>query len=64
MQKSFSELSAIAVFLLAATPAFAQSVDEKIKVLEQELTQLKEQQVELSYDPKVWKWKIGRRTLS
>jgi len=47
MQKRFWGLSAIAVFLLAATPAFAQSVDEKIKVLEQELTQLKEQQVEL-----------------
>ena len=47
MQKRFWGLSAIAVFLLAAAPAFAQSVDEKIKVLEQELTQLKEQQVEL-----------------
>ena len=34
-------------FLLAAGSARAQSVDDKIKSLEQELTQLKEQQVEL-----------------
>src|SRR6266446_4326330 len=34
------------VFVLAA-PAFAQSVDDKIKSLEQELTQLKDQQVEM-----------------
>ncbi|MGE5854273.1 MAG: hypothetical protein ACM35E_14145, partial [Deltaproteobacteria bacterium] len=34
-------------FLLAAGSARAQSVDDKIKSLEQELSQLKEQQVEL-----------------
>lgn len=33
--------------LFAAAPALAQSVDDKIKSLEQELTQLKEQQIEL-----------------
>jgi len=37
----------LTVFLLAAVPSFAQSVDEKIKALEQELTQLKEQQIEM-----------------
>ena len=37
-------------FLLAAGSARAQSVDDKIKSLEQELTQLKEQQVELKKD--------------
>src|SRR5438046_8871087 len=34
-------------FLLAAVPARAQTVDDKIKVLEQELSQLKEQQISL-----------------
>ena len=37
----------LAAFLLAVVPARAQSVDEKIKSLEQELTQLKEQQIEM-----------------
>ena len=45
MQKKFWGLGAVALFLLAAGTAKAQSVDEKIKALEQELTQLKEQQV-------------------
>src|ERR1043166_1249967 len=36
-----------AAFLLAAAPVRAQSVDDKIKVLEQELSQLKEQQITL-----------------
>src|SRR6188768_387398 len=40
-------LGIAASFLLAAGSAFAQSVDDKIKTLEQELSQLKEQQVEL-----------------
>ena len=47
MQKGFWGLGIAAVFLLAAGTARAQSVDDKIKSLEQELTQLKEQQVEL-----------------
>ena len=33
--------------LFAAGPASAQSLDDKIRVMEQELTQLKEQQIEL-----------------
>ena len=33
--------------LFAAAPASAQGIDDKIKAMEQELTQLKEQQVEL-----------------
>ena len=37
----------LTAFLLAAVPAWAQSVDDKIKALEQELGQLKSQQVEL-----------------
>ena len=37
----------LAAFLLAAVPANAQSVDERIKALEQELIQLKEQQIEM-----------------
>jgi hypothetical protein len=36
-----------AAFLFAVAPAGAQSVDDKIKALEQELTQLKEQQIEM-----------------
>ena len=40
-------LGIAASFLLAAGSARAQSVDDKIKSLEQELSQLKEQQVEL-----------------
>jgi hypothetical protein len=47
MNKRFWALSVLAVFLLAAGTVRAQSVDEKIKALEQELTQLKDQQIEL-----------------
>jgi hypothetical protein len=51
MKKGFSGLAALGfmltVFLLAAVPAGAQSVDDKIKALEQELGQLKSQQLEL-----------------
>jgi hypothetical protein len=39
--------SMLTAFLLAAAPAFAQGVDDKIKALEQELSQLKAQQIEL-----------------
>ena len=37
----------LAGFLLGVTPGWAQSVDERIKSLEQELIQLKEQQIEM-----------------
>src|ERR671918_1974036 len=37
----------LTAFLLAAVPAGAQNVDDKIKALEQELSQLKSQQIEL-----------------
>src|ERR1043166_5589845 len=47
MDKKFWVLGIATSFLLAAGTARAQSVDENIKTLEQELTQLKEQQVEL-----------------
>ena len=51
MKKGFWGFGALgfmlAAFLLAAVPAWAQSVDDKIKALEQELGQLKSQQVEL-----------------
>ncbi|HEY1235217.1 MAG TPA: hypothetical protein VGH22_17700, partial [Candidatus Binatia bacterium] len=47
MDKKFWVLGIATSFLLAAGIARAQSVDDKIKSLEQELTQLKEQQVEL-----------------
>src|SRR5438552_18500110 len=47
MEKKFWALGVLAVFLLAAGTVRAQSVDEKIKTLEQELSQLKDQQVEL-----------------
>jgi hypothetical protein len=47
MKKRFVKLALLAAVLFAAAPASAQSVDEKIKSLEQELTQLKEQQIEL-----------------
>jgi hypothetical protein len=40
----------LAAFALAAVPAQAQNVDEKIKVLEQELMQLKSEQIELRKD--------------
>lgn len=47
MVKKFWVLGIATSFLLAAGTARAQTVDDKIKSLEQELTQLKEQQVEL-----------------
>jgi hypothetical protein len=51
MKKAFAGLAALgmmlAAFLLATVPAMAQSVDDKIKALEQELTSLKSQQMEL-----------------
>jgi hypothetical protein len=51
MKKGFAGLAALgfmlATFLLATVPAAAQSVDDKIKALEQELTSLKSQQMEL-----------------
>ena len=51
MKKGFAGLAALgfmlAAFLLATAPAGAQSVDDKIKSLEQELSSLKSQQMEL-----------------
>src|SRR5262245_5385407 len=51
MKKGFWGLAVLGLmltgFLLAAAPAAAQSVDEKIKALEQELSALKEQQIDL-----------------
>src|SRR4029453_13570184 len=47
MKTRFWALSVLAVFLLAAGTVRAQSVDDRIKSLEQELLQLKEQQIEL-----------------
>ena len=47
MKKRFVKLALLSAVLFAAAPVFAQSVDDKIKALEQELSQLKEQQVEL-----------------
>jgi hypothetical protein len=51
MKKGFTVLAALgfmlAAFLLTAVTTGAQSVDEKIKALEQELSQLKSQQMEL-----------------
>src|SRR5258705_6267974 len=47
MKQRFVELALLSAVLFAAAPAFAQSVDDKIKSLEQELSQLKDQQVEL-----------------
>jgi hypothetical protein len=47
MKKRFVKLALLSATLFAAAPAFAQSVDDKIQALEQELTQLKEQQIEL-----------------
>ena len=51
MKKGFSTFAATGVmltaFLMAPVPAWAQSVDDKIKALEQELSSLKSQQVEL-----------------
>ncbi|HEX2229735.1 MAG TPA: hypothetical protein VHM64_21585, partial [Candidatus Binatia bacterium] len=37
----------LAAFLLTLAPASAQNVDDRIKALEQELNQLKEQQIEM-----------------
>ena len=37
----------LTAMLLAAMPAWAQSVDDKIKAMEQEISQLKSQQMEL-----------------
>ncbi len=47
MKKRFVKLALLSAVLFAASPVFAQSVDEKIQALEQELSQLKDQQVEL-----------------
>jgi hypothetical protein len=47
MKKRFVKLALLSAVLFAAAPLRAQSVDEKIKALEQELSQLKEQQIEL-----------------
>jgi hypothetical protein len=47
MKKRFVKLALLSAVLFAAAPAFAQSVDDKIKTLEQELSQLKTQQIEL-----------------
>jgi len=47
MKKRFVKLALLAAVLFAAAPASAQSVDDKIRSLEQELTQLKAQQIEL-----------------
>ena len=47
MAKRFWALAVLTVFLLAAGTVRAQSVDDKIKSLEQELSQLKDQQIEM-----------------
>src|SRR5262244_1137214 len=51
MKKHWRLLTALPVFLLAvfflSVPVWAQNVDEKIKALEQELSSLKSQQMEL-----------------
>jgi hypothetical protein len=51
MKKGFAGLAAFGLMLvalvLAVVPVGAQSVDEKIKALEQELSALKEQQIDL-----------------
>ncbi|TMA91291.1 MAG: hypothetical protein E6J74_22205 [Deltaproteobacteria bacterium] len=47
MNKRFWALSVLAVFLLAAGTVRAQSVDDRIKSLEQELLLLKEQQIDM-----------------
>ena len=48
----------LAASILVATPARAQTVDDKIKVLEQELSQLKEQQISLKKEKNQDKAKI------
>src|SRR5262245_58401481 len=50
MKKSFLVVSMLAAFLLAAVTVGAQTIDDKIKALEQELNQLKEQQIEMKKD--------------
>jgi hypothetical protein len=47
MKKRIYVVSVLAAFLLAAGTVRAQSIDDKIKALEQELGQLKEQQIEM-----------------
>ena len=47
MKKRFVKLALLSAVLFAAAPSFAQSVDDKIKSLEQELSQLKDQQIEM-----------------
>ena len=47
MKKGLWLASMVAAFLLTAVTVRAQSVDSKIQALEQELSQLKEQQIEL-----------------
>ena len=47
MKKGIYVVSILAAFLLAAGTVRAQSIDDKIKALEQELIQLKEQQIEI-----------------
>jgi hypothetical protein len=47
MKKRLVKLALLSAVLFAAAPASAQSVDDKIRTLEQELTQLKTQQIEL-----------------
>ena len=47
MKKRFVKLALLSAVLFAAAPVFAQSVDDKIKSLEQELNELKTQQIEL-----------------
>jgi hypothetical protein len=50
MKRVYWVASMLAAFLLAAGTARAQSVDDKIKSLEQELGKLKDQQIELKKD--------------
>ncbi|HXV47156.1 MAG TPA: hypothetical protein VEB61_00040 [Candidatus Binatia bacterium] len=47
MKRRFLVVSMLAAFLLAAGSVRAQNVDDKIQALERELSQLKEQQIEL-----------------
>jgi hypothetical protein len=47
MKKRFVKMALLSAVLFAAAPVLAQNVDDKIKALEQELTQLKEQQIEM-----------------
>ena len=57
MKKGFAGLAAFGLMLvalvLAVVPVGAQSVDEKIKALEQELSSLKEQQIDLKKEAAV-----------